>query len=100
MGVLWLPEVVVWLLPTGMVSVLNGSIDDGYGGLIGWMWVASAATTIGLVVATWQALKEPSYSAVMAATGLMYLAILTGFGMDLLPRGGVELTSWRRFGEG
>jgi hypothetical protein len=22
----------------------------------------------------------------MAATGLMYLAILTGFGMDLLPR--------------
>ncbi len=85
-GVLWFPEVVVWLLPTGMVSVLNGSIDDGYGGLIGWMWVASAATTIGLVVATWQALKEPSYSAVMAATGLMYLAILTGFGMDLLPR--------------
>jgi hypothetical protein len=85
-GVLWLPELVVWLLPTGMVSVLNGSIDDGYGGLIGWMWLAAAATTIGLVVATWQALKEPSYSAVMAATGLMYLAILTGFGMDLLPR--------------
>ena len=25
-------------------------------------------------------------AAVMAATGLLYLAILTGFGMDLLPR--------------
>ena len=37
-------------------------------------------------IATWFALKERSYSAVMAATGLMYLAILTGFGMDLLPR--------------
>jgi hypothetical protein len=48
--------------------------------------VLASATTIGLTVATWQALKEPSYSAVMAATGLMYLAILTGFGMDLLPR--------------
>ena len=37
-------------------------------------------------IATWFALKERSYSAVMAATGLLYLAILTGFGMDLLPR--------------
>ena len=45
-----------------------------------------AVTTIGLVIATWFALKERSYSAVMAATGLLYLAILTGFGMDLLPR--------------
>ena len=84
-GVLWPFEVLVWLLPTGMVSVLSGTIDDGYGGLIGWMWVVACLTTIGLVVATWQALKEPSYSAVMAATGLMYLAILTGSGMELLP---------------
>jgi hypothetical protein len=85
-AVLWPFEVIVWLLPTGMLSVVSGSIDDGYGGLIGWMWVVACVTTIGLVVATWQALKEPSYSAVMAATGLMYLAILTGVGMDLLPR--------------
>jgi len=48
--------------------------------------VVACVTPVGLVVATWQALKEPSYSAVMAATGLMYLAILTGTGMDLLPR--------------
>jgi hypothetical protein len=85
-GVLWPFEVVVWLVPTGMLSVLSGTIDDGYAGLIGWMWVVACVTTIGLVIATWQALKEPSYSAVMAATGLMYLAILTGTGMDLLPR--------------
>jgi hypothetical protein len=83
---LWPFELVVWLIPVGMVSVLNGSVDDGYSGLMGWMWVVATITTIGLVIATWFALKEKSYSAVMAATGLLYLAILTGFGMDLLPR--------------
>jgi len=85
-AILWPFEVLVWLVPTGMVSVLSGSIDDGYDGLIGWMWVVACATTIGLVIATWYALKERAYAAVMAATGLLYLAILTGFGMDLLPR--------------
>jgi hypothetical protein len=85
-AVLWPFELVVYLIPVGMVSVLNGTVDDGYGGLMGWMWIVASVTTIGLVVATWFALKERSYSAVMAATGLMYLAILTGFGMDLLPR--------------
>jgi hypothetical protein len=85
-AVIWPFELVVWLVPTGMVSVLNGTIDDGYDGLIGWMWVIASVTTIGLVIATWYALKERAYSAVMAATGLLYLAILTGFGMDLLPR--------------
>ncbi len=85
-AVLWPFELVVYLIPVGMVSVLNGTIEDGYGGLMGWMWVVACLTTIGLVIATWFALKERSYSAVMAATGLLYLAILTGFGMDLLPR--------------
>jgi hypothetical protein len=83
---LWPAELIVYLIPVGMVSVLNGTVDDGYGGLMGWMWVVASITTIGLVIATWYALKERSYSAVMAATGLLYLAILTGFGMDLLPR--------------
>jgi hypothetical protein len=85
-ALLWPFELLVYLLPVGMVSVLNGTVDDGYSGLMGWMWVVASITTIGLVVATWFALKERSYSAVMAATGLLYLAILTGFGMDLLPR--------------
>ena len=43
-------------------------------------------TTIGLLFVTRAALKERQYSAVMAATGLLYLAILTAFGMDLVAR--------------
>jgi hypothetical protein len=85
-GLVWPFEVIALLLPTGMVSALNGTIDDGYDGLLGWFWVACAATTIGLVVVTRAALKERYYSAVMAATGLLYLAILTAFGTDLVAR--------------
>lgn len=85
-GWLWPFEVAVLLIPTGMISVLNGSIDDGYGGILGWMWVTCAVTTIGLVLVTRAALKERQYSAVMAATGLLYLAILTAFGTDLVAR--------------
>jgi hypothetical protein len=82
----WPFEVALWLWPTGMVQVLNRTVDDGYGGLVGWIWVVCAVTTVGLVLATRAALRERSYSAVMAATGLLYLAILTAFGTDLLPR--------------
>ncbi|MGI9622238.1 MAG: hypothetical protein ACR2PK_05315 [Acidimicrobiales bacterium] len=85
-GILWVPELIVMLWPTGMVSVLNGTIDDGYNGILGWFWVACVVTTIGLVFVTRAALREKEYSAVMAATGLLYLAILTGFGMDLVAR--------------
>jgi hypothetical protein len=46
----------------------------------------TTVTTIGLIVTTRLALKERSYSAVMAATGLLYLAILTAFGIDLVAR--------------
>jgi hypothetical protein len=74
------------LVPTGMVSVLNGSIDEGYNGLLGWFWLACVVTTIGLVIVTRAALRERQYSAVMAATGLLYLAILTAFGIDLVAR--------------
>jgi len=85
-GLLWLPELILLCLPTGMFSVLNGTIDDNYNGLLGWFWVACVAATICLVGVTRMALKEKEYSAVMAATGLMYLAILTAFGMDLVAR--------------
>lgn len=85
-GVLWLPELVLLCIPTGMFSVLNGTIDDNYNGLLGWFWVACVAATICLVGVTKMALKEKEYSAVMAATGLMYLAILTAFGMDLVAK--------------
>jgi len=82
----WAVDVVAFLVPTGVVSVFTGAIDDGYDGLLGWVWLASAVTTIGLAGATWAALKERAYSAVMAATGLLYLAILTAFGTDLVAR--------------
>ena len=79
-------EVIVMLLPTGMFSVLSGSIDDGWNGTLGWFWVACAVTTAVLIEVTRAALRERSYSAVMAATGLLYLAILTAFGTDLVAR--------------
>ncbi|MEE2957617.1 MAG: hypothetical protein VX488_01470 [Actinomycetota bacterium] len=85
-GWTWPFELAVLLWPTGMISVLDGSIDDGYNGLLGWFWVACTVATIALVVATRAALRERQYSAVMAATGLLYLAILTAFGMDLVAR--------------
>ena len=85
-GLLWPFELAVLLWPTGMVSVLNGTIADGYNGMLGWFWAASTAFTIVLIVLTRVALKERQYSAVMAATGLLYLAILTAFGMDLVAR--------------
>ena len=85
-GITWAPEVILLLIPTGMVSVLNGTIDDGYAGMLGWFWVACVVTTIGLVFVTVAALREKQYAAVMAATGLLYLAILTAFGVDLVAR--------------
>jgi hypothetical protein len=86
LAITWPFEVAVLLWPTGMVSVINGTIDDGYNGILGWMWIACAITTIVLVGVTRAALKERQYSAVMAATGLLYLAILTAFGTDLVAR--------------
>ena len=85
-AIIWPFEVAVMLWPVGMVSVIDGTIDDGYNGILGWMWVACAVTTIVLVGVTRAALRERQYSAVMAATGLLYLAILTAFGTDLIAR--------------
>jgi hypothetical protein len=82
----WPFEIAVFLWPTGMVQVLNGVIDDGYHGVLGWIWIGCALLTISLVAMTWAALRERYYSAVMAATGLLYLAILTAFGTDLVAR--------------
>lgn len=82
----WPVQVTAMLLPTGMVSVWTGAVDDGWNGTLGWFWAASAVTTIVLVLVTKAALREREYSAVMAATGLLYLAILTAFGTDLVAR--------------
>jgi hypothetical protein len=84
--VVWPVEVGLLLVRPGMVQVLTGSIDDGWGGVLGWFWVACAVTTLVLLFVTRAALREREYSAVMAATGLLYLAILTAFGTDLVAR--------------
>jgi len=83
---IWPLEIFVMILPTGMISVLNGTVDDGWNGILGYFWVGCAALTGVLAWFTRAALKERSYSAVMAATGLSYLAILTAFGTDLVAR--------------
>ena len=86
LGGIWPIEVGLLLLPTGMIAVLTGIIDDGYGGLLGWFWVACAVSTVALAAVAMAALRERQYAAIMAATGLLYLAILTGFGTDLVAR--------------
>jgi hypothetical protein len=86
LAITWPIEVGALLWPTGMLSVLSGSVDDGWNGTLGWFWVACAVTTLALTVVTSKALEEKSYSAVMAATGLLYLAILMAFGTDLVAR--------------
>jgi hypothetical protein len=83
---IWPVEVGLLLVPTGMISALRGQVDDHYSGMLSWFWVACAITTVVLGFVTRAALKERFYSAVMAATGLLYLAILTAFGTDLVAR--------------
>ena len=85
-AIVWPFELLVLFWPPGMLSVLSGSVSDGYGGLLGWMWALCAVGTLALVGVTWLALRERYYSAVMAATGLLYLAILAAFGTDLVAR--------------
>jgi hypothetical protein len=85
-AVVWPLEVALWLIPTGMADVIGGNVDDGYDGLLGWTWLVSALTTVALALVARRALREPYYSAVMATTGLLYLAILTAFGTDVLAR--------------
>ena len=82
----WPFEVALLLIPPGMVQALTGHIDDGWDGTLSWFWVACAITTIVLCFVTRAALKERAYSAVMAATGLLYRAILTAFGTALVAR--------------
>jgi hypothetical protein len=86
LAAIW-PVVLVGLLwPVGIISVLNGTIDDGYQGMLGWFWIGCTIGTLALCAVTHLALKERYYSAVMAATGFLFLAIVTAFGMDLVAR--------------
>jgi hypothetical protein len=85
-GYTWPVEVAALLWPTGMLQVFSGEVDDGWSGVLGYTWATCAITTIALVIVVRLALREKYYSAVMSATGLLYLAILTAFGTDLVAR--------------
>ena len=67
--------------------VLNGGLDwVPSDAVIGWAFIALTLMTFLLVIAVWYSLLEPSYTGVMAATGLSYLAVLTAFGVTVLGR--------------
>lgn len=84
--VLWPLEVLVMVVPTGMVSVLDGSVDDGYGGIMGWMWAMCAISTGVLLIVARLILQDREESKPASATGMLYLAALTGFGAVLISR--------------
>ncbi len=83
---IWPAEIALLLVPTGMLSALTGTVNDGWGGMLTWFWFACALATGVLSFVTRLALKERFYSAVMAATGFLYLAILMAFCTDLIGR--------------
>jgi hypothetical protein len=83
---LWPLEVIMLLIPTGMAQAVSGTVKDGWSGTLSWFWCACAVATGVLAYVTRIALKERYYSAVMAATGFLYLAILMAFCTDLIAR--------------
>lgn len=78
------PLVVALTIRPGMASVLAGTIDDGYNGMLGWFWVACAATTVALVFVLRAVLRESEDSAIMAAIGLIHIILLTALGTALV----------------
>jgi hypothetical protein len=54
--------------------------------VVGWAFLGLSGVSVLLMLAVWLALKEPAYSAVMAATGLSYLAVLTVIGAGVTGR--------------
>jgi len=88
-GGLCLADAMVWLVPTGMISVMVGAQETSGNALLGWFWLVCVLATAGLLVTTRLSLTEPRYSAVMAATGVSYLAIMTAFAMELVARAGL-----------
>lgn len=71
------------VLDSVMVAVLLDGPSTGLGLAIFWVL---AATTLGLMLAVLGALRYPAYSGVMAATGLSYLAVLTGLAVVFMGR--------------
>ena len=93
------PQLPRWSLSRlAFVGAAGLAIDVGYlatqglvsGGaaepVLGWAYVALTVMTALLIAGVVLSLREPSYTGVMAATGLSYLAVLTAFGVAVLGR--------------
>ena len=72
--------------PAGMVQVLTGHDRRRLGRHARLVLGGVRGHDPGAPLRHPAALRERQYSAVMAATGLLYLAILTAFGTDLVAR--------------
>jgi len=71
---------------TAVAGVLGAIPWPTVDAVMGWAFLVLAATTSLLMTAVWFALRERGYAAVMAATGLSYLALLTAIGAAVLGR--------------
>ncbi len=68
-----------------VVVVALGAFSAGDAVMIA-AYLALAVLSALLVAAVWFSLREPTYSGVMAATGLSYLGVLTAFGVVVVGR--------------
>lgn len=75
-----------WLINPSMLQVFSGEIKDGWNGMLANMWVGASIASLVILIMSLKALAEKSYTAVMATTGLLYLAILMIAGVELIPR--------------
>lgn len=70
-----------------IIALLHGALPAASGdAVVPIGWAVLAVTSVLLMVGVWAALGERGYPAVMAATGLSYLAVLTVIGAVVLAR--------------
>ena len=67
----------------GSLGVFGWASGDA---ILGITFIVMAVASALLLVAVWFSLREPAYPAVMAATGLSYLAMLTAVGTSVVGR--------------
>ncbi len=72
------------LLIDGLVLGLSAPVGEATAVTI--VFAVLSAVSLLLMIAVWFALREPAYSAVMAATGLSYLALLTSLAATAIGR--------------
>lgn len=74
------------VLDTGWLFTQGGLSWSATETGLGWAFVVLGTLSVLLVLGVWSALREPAYSAVMAATGLSYLSVLTVIGAGVAGR--------------